>query len=106
MTRLWSQPLLRDMTATIKKVWSCGTYGTVLMLAKAAGLGWHASYLGDFTESSSFFSEVDDNTTASILSLLDGLLDAKNNYKTSRISTRHKASLQETPIQALSGADA
>lgn len=56
------------------------------MLASHTKLGAHDAYLGDFTESPAFFSEIDDNAAASVLGFLDGLLDSKNDYRQSGVS--------------------
>ena len=56
------------------------------MLASHTRLGTHDTYLGDFTQSSAFFSEVNDNAAASVLGFLDSLLDSKNDYKQSGVS--------------------
>lgn len=57
------------------------------MLASHTKLGPHDAYLGDFTESPAFFSEIYDNAAASVLGFLDGLLDPKNDYRQSGVST-------------------
>lgn len=56
------------------------------MLASHLNLWAHYTYLGDFTESSAFFPEIDDNAAASVLGFLDSLLDSKNHCKQNGVS--------------------
>jgi hypothetical protein len=43
--------------------------------------GFQQTYLGDLSQGSSFLSEVDDNTAATILCLFNGLLDTKDEVR-------------------------
>jgi hypothetical protein len=43
--------------------------------------GIQPTYLGDLSQSSSFLSEVDDNTTATVLRLFNGFLDTEDQVR-------------------------
>lgn len=45
-------------------------------------------YLGNFTEGSALFSEIDDNTAATVLGFLHSLLDTKDHCVQSKRSAR------------------
>lgn len=46
------------------------------------------TYLGNFTQSSPFLSEVNDDTTATVLGLFDGLLDTEDEIRPARADIR------------------
>lgn len=51
------------------------------------GVELHSPYLRYLAEGSAFFPKINDNAAAAVLSLLDGFLDAENDYNFGLVST-------------------
>lgn len=49
----------------------------------------HDSHLGHFTKGATFFPEINDHAAATFLGLLDGLLNAEDNYGKHVVSVGH-----------------
>lgn len=56
-------------------------YNTADMVRSTSLTGDQQTYLGHFSQGSAFLSKVDDNTTATVLCLLDGFLDTEDQVR-------------------------